>query len=214
MSEIFKLIPEWLQGAAGILVFLGIVSFVFFGIWRLVSGHFITNLVMTIELERTAKNERRPTPIDDLDDDNADDLVTIIKLKKGIWSALTLHELYVEIFALNGKGERVSKDPVGRYSTDAFDTPEKGRTLNLTPNEETQYSIYCPIKSGVVYEVKVTLKGERYKTALIRDAQKKICAWLYKHHRRKQPDPTKVFHTASAVAVRAKREAESKRGGL
>jgi hypothetical protein len=160
-------------------------------LWALASGFFITNLSMELEQNRAPASTEAEH-----------DLVTVIRLSKLFWSAVTLRSLKVEVFCLNrteyhhehfvpseneissvSSPDNRSLDkkgcPIGRCQIFAIMTPEGGRPLNLTPREETQYASYTVIPADAACEVIVTLTGNRYLTRYITPPLN-VIKWLIK----------------------------------
>lgn len=161
-------------------------------LWAMLSGSLISPL--WIDLQQIRTTTKRSVN----DEATNDDIITLVKLRKGRWSAITLRELKVELFkldratykqlsigdrpssrfwkpspdnrSLNAKGERICE----RYVL-AFWTPEKGRSLNLPPGEQTQFASYCVVPTQIVCETIITIVGERYKAKGPRRCLVSIC---------------------------------------
>ncbi len=163
-----------------------------YGLYKLITGMlygaYITDMINTkIECVR---HPRVQSVEDELRGrkEPRDDLVTIVKLKKGANNALTLHELNVTVFDhtnvdLNSAyntfpvhsnlpdGTRVphasnrsinsAGAQIAQCNIHAIWTSEQCRSLNLVPAEETEYASYSSIPSNSICEVVVTVRGER-----------------------------------------------------
>jgi len=211
-------------GVAGGIIILTVV------VWGLASGFLITNLSVELQQERA--------PALDGSGSDLDDFVTIIRLEKASWSAATLQSLKVEVFlldkdvykdgvigapsqdghilepdpdnrSLNAKGSLICKRDVL-----AIWTSQKGRSLNLAPNEKTQFASYCVVPSNATCEVIVTIMGERYLSGYVRPLFRWIMRLLYRRLIRTWPSvkngleplrlrlgPSKVYWMASAISI-------------
>lgn len=180
-------------------------------LWWGISGYFITNLSVKLALQRSCTR----SPFD------KDDLVVTIDLVKGTSHSVALHSINIEIFELDPElfskpsieGNRGTlADPLNRSTNAAgrliatrqvraYLTPERGRALNLAPSEQTNFVGYAVIDPGVVCEAVVTIQGERYASEYVRPlasfAYRKLHSWGL----RREPKPSAVFWTASAVSV-------------
>lgn len=200
----------------GLITAGGVVSIIFF-LWRLSTGHLITNIALSLRTKRLHRNAT-----------NDDDLVIIIELNKGTRNAAKLRSLSLQIFQLERNIFRAkdigirprrrawrrwwvpipknrSTNAAGRLTHErdilAIWTTEERRSLNLAPSEKTEYASYAVVEADGVYEIVVTLAAERYLTRAIH-----IAFWIgyfifwCLYLRTYIAGPT-VYYTASTISL-------------
>lgn len=133
---------------SSLLVVLTGLGTVAYAVWRLVSGHFVINLTVGIDLQRMP-NKIDPTK---------HDLVVNTKLKKGNQSTLTLTSLQV----------RVSSQGCDLFVHEVDDIHvAQCRDLNLSPGEETQFASWCQVPSEATCFVQVAVSGRTFQPPVL-----------------------------------------------
>jgi hypothetical protein len=158
--------------ADGELTWLAAIAAGGFAIWRVTAGHYTVGLSMKVGAKRS-----RAFAAD------KHDLAITIRLKKPAGSALSLQSIQVAV----KEGPTVlSEQPIMEVQPGGL-----GRTLNLAPHDELQFSAYAQIPATAVVEVSVLLKGQR----LLAPILARLAPWLDRVGSRDS------FWTASAISV-------------
>jgi hypothetical protein len=146
----------------GYWTLIGLLATGGFALWRIISGHYVINLTTQIETQRTASNRVG----------DKDHLVTVIRLKKGMFSTATLEKLMVRVLA---------EDSVIYVRDIRAVHVADDRYLNMSPGEETQFAAHCEVAAGDVCEIEVEVAGRRWEASFVRKirlfAKEKNLAW-------------------------------------
>jgi len=118
-----------------------------FWVWKAVTGYFRVNLSQQIELRRTPGGSP-----------GTDDLVVLIKLKKGDRATLALEAVKVWLF----EGERNLDDPTLLEQEPAWIIRPVicRRPLNLTPGEETHFAFHRTVSDKALYLAVARIEGK------------------------------------------------------
>jgi hypothetical protein len=158
-SATIKTVVETIKGCAEI--FALVAAALYFG-YRFKTGYFVINLSLSVKPSR----QRSPK-------DGVDFLVVLVKVKKGDRSSLNIHDARVKvrwegdekIIELIGADRRKSKveslGAVQRKVINFQDRAEKHPFIRLTPGEETTFSCYVEVPSGIVCNIEVAVLGEK-----------------------------------------------------
>ena len=114
-------------------------------VWKWAAGWNRINLSLGIE------NRRNSTP-----SSGTDDLVSVLKLKKGDRATLALESIHWVV--TSGKNELAS------VPVDEIKLSEVRRTLNITPGEETHFAFHCRVPVEAVCKVTATVMGRSLRT--------------------------------------------------
>lgn len=108
--------------------------------WKWATGWNIVNLALAIENRRTSSMGTE-----------MDDLVSILKLRKGDRATLALEGVR---FVVSSDGKEI-----GRGTVEEIRPAELPRTLNITPGEETQFAAHFVVPARSVCKITVTVAG-------------------------------------------------------
>lgn len=118
----------------------GLVAF-----WKWIAGWNLVNLSLTIE------NHRVPVAATGIDN-----LVSLLKLKKGDRAILGLESIHFSVTSNNRE--------IGSGTVEEIKLSEVPRSLNITPGEETHFAFHCQVPSDAVCKVVATVIGRSLKT--------------------------------------------------
>ncbi|MEO7085844.1 MAG: hypothetical protein ABI442_23015 [Gemmatimonadaceae bacterium] len=134
-------------------------------LYRLVSGFFITNLSIDLACERIPNRE------------GDDYLQIIIRLKKGDRGTLVMHEAQVRVTPEKREPILLTIESAQRLSFRAQKLPtpkgyvekveiiwkrsERAPFLNLSPGEETVFSVYARVPRDILCTIEVVLVGRK-----------------------------------------------------
>ncbi len=127
--------PQIITFVSGIVTGGGLLT-----AWKWIAGWNYVNMTLVIENRRTKSPQAE-----------SDDLVTVVKIKKGDRAALSIDEIRVEIEAV-GVSKLVQSAP--EVMT------ELGRKLHLTPGEETHFAFVNSVPSMANCRVIATVTGK------------------------------------------------------
>jgi hypothetical protein len=115
--------------------------------WKWLTGWNLVNLSLSIENTRF--------PADSVP--GMDNLVSVLKLKKGDRAKLTLENVRISVTA-----DSVEIDDA---SLDEIVVPELSRNLKLTPGEEAQFAFHWQVPSKAVCKIKAEVFGRSSRLA-------------------------------------------------
>lgn len=114
-------------------------------VWKWVAGWNNVNLSLTIENRRTSSKTAE-----------RDDLVSVLKLKKGDRATLSLEHIRFSIAS--------EEKEIGGGMVDDVRCSEVPRSLNVTPGEETQFAFHTLVPARAVCKITVTVTGRSLRT--------------------------------------------------
>src|SRR5262245_47927953 len=131
----FSISREAITFVTGVITGGGLLT-----VWKWIAGWNYVNMSVAIENRRTKSQLAEH-----------DDLVTLIKLKKGDRAALALDEVRLEV-------EAVGMAKLAQSASEVM--TELGRKLNLTPGEETLFAFVNSVPKTANCKVIVTVTGK------------------------------------------------------